>query len=269
MRLFLLAFILFPILQKGVAQTTPFSNTGAEGIAVGNAMVAYSGINSIFSNQAGLTNLQKVSASLYAEQRYLNTALKGGGFGMALPTHSGVFGLKIAYFGWSELSEQQIGITYSRRLFEQLSIGAQVHYHNFRSSEFGQNGLLSFEVGLLYNVLNNLSLGVHVSNPIRQEIVSNDPLSAIFKAGISWKVSKVVLLLGEIEKNYRHPARIKGGLDYTVFDKFHLRMGIKTQPSEISFGIGYQPSTVLQLDLSSAYHQILGFMPSVGLRYGG
>ncbi len=269
MRYFLFAFIFTQILQKGVAQTTPFSNTGAEGIALGNAMAAFSGINSIFSNQAGLTAISKFSAALYAEQRYLGTSLKGGGMGLILPTRSGVFGLKVAYFGWSELNEQQIGITYSRKLMEQLSIGAQVHYHNFGSSEFGQNGFVSFEAGMIYNVLNNLSIGVHISNPIRQEVVPNEPLTTIFKAGLSWKVSKVLHLLGEVEKNYRHTARIKGGLDYTLLDKFHLRLGIKTEPNELSFGIGYQALPNFHLDLSSAYHQVLGFMPSVGLRYGG
>lgn len=240
-------------------------NAGARGLALANTSVTFQDVNSIFSNQAGLVNLQNPAAVIYTEQRFALSEIRSVAAGFAYPTASGTFGLNINYYGFEDYNEQKVGLAYSRKLLDKLSLGAQVNYVNFRIPEYGNKGFVSFEIGLQSEILENVILAFHLANPIGQEIVDDENLPTVFKVGAAYSPSKKVTISLEAEKDIEFETRIKGGIEYFLVDAFILRVGFASNPSAFSFGAGYVIKNKVKIDVGANYHQILGFSPGLGL----
>ncbi|MEM6966136.1 MAG: hypothetical protein AAF573_15330, partial [Bacteroidota bacterium] len=144
---------------------------GGRSNAVANASVAFHDINSTLSNQAGLAKITQSGFVLASEQRFLLTELSSVGAGFALPTSSGTFGLSVQYFGSESYNESKIGLAYGRKLAENFSLGVQFDVLNTRIAENGSKLLYTFEVGLQYELIENVLIGIHIFNPVRLEII--------------------------------------------------------------------------------------------------
>lgn len=240
---------------------------GARAAGMGYTGVTFTDINALFSNQAGLGQLEDITATAFGEQRFLLSELGSYSFGVALPTNSGTFGLSLNQFGFEGYSEQRVGLAYGRQLFDKLSIGAQALLLHTQIPEYGSRAAATFELGALVELLPQLQIGVHAYSPIRVSVVESEFLPSLLKAGLQYRPSEQILLLAEVEKDIDHPARAKFGLEYRVAEPFRLRVGAATKPTTVSFGFGYQVVDQLRFDIASAYHEVLGFSPAAGLAY--
>ncbi len=266
--LLFLSCLLFCLVNYSLsAQNGLTVNAGARGLAMGNAATAFQDINSIFSNQAGLVHLENPSAVLFTEQRFALAEIRSVAAGFAYPTKSGTFGLNINYFGFEDYNEQKIGMAYARKLFSKLSLGAQINYINFRIPEYGNKGFVSFDIGLQSQILKDVTLAFHLSNPIAQQIVDDENLPTVLKIGGAYSPSKKVILLLEVEKDIDFDTRVKGGIEYKMIEAFALRVGFGSNPSSFSFGAGYVIKEKFKIDIGTSYHQILGFSPGLGIVY--
>lgn len=266
MKSFLL-FLFFILLLNLNAQTDAPALAGAKGAALGNASVTFSDINSAFSNQAGLAFLQNVSFTAVAEQRFLISELQSISAAAALPTASGVWGLTVNYFGFETFNQQKIGLAYARKLFDNLSIGAQLLMLNTNIQEYGNKTNLTFELGMISQLLPELRLGVHAYSPARVRLSEEDILPTVFKIGLAYLPSSRVVCTAEVEKDIDFPVRTKFGAEYQLIEQLHLRVGLATRPTNYSFGIGYGFSNGLSLDIASVHHQYLGFTPAISISY--
>ena len=88
-------------------------------------------------------------------------------------------------------------------------------------------------------------------------MLTDDPVT-------STSVAEVVV--AEVEKDLINPLSFKGGVEYLLGEVLYLRAGISTAPVQTTFGIGLKFNT-LNLDIASAYHQLLGFTPGISLKY--
>ena len=238
---------------------------GARAVAMGQTGATFTDINSIFANQAGLAHLESMAITAYGEQRFLVSEIRSIGLGAALPTASGTFGLTLHYFGFDQYNEQRIGLAYGRKLLEKLSIGAQFLMLNTRIPEYGNKAVFTFEVGALAELLPQLNLGFHLFSPARIQVTNEDNLPTVLKLGLSYLPSDKLTLLAELEKDIDYAARAKFGVEYQIAEPLFLRLGAATQPTSMSFGLGYALPNGLRLDIASSYHQVLGFTPAAGI----
>ncbi len=240
---------------------------GARGAAMSNASVTFSDVNSAFSNQAGLADLETLSFTAVAEQRFLISELQSISAAAALPVTSGTFGLTIQHFGFEDFNQQKIGLAYARKLLESFSIGAQLFAFHTSIPEYGSKASFSFELGFLMQLLPQLRLGAHVHSPAQIEIVKGENLPTIFKIGLAYLPSERVVCTAEVEKDIDFPARTKLGIEYQIAEPLYLRTGVATNPTNVAFGVGYGFKNGLNLDVASVYHQILGFTPTVSVAF--
>lgn len=240
---------------------------GARGAAMGNAAVTFTDIYSAFSNQAGLGLLEQSAIAVTGEQRFLLNEIRSISAAAAYPTTSGTIALTANYFGFDDFNEQRFGLAYGRKLFDQLSIGAQFVALNTRIPEYGNNTVFTFEIGVLSEILPDLTLGAHIYSPVRIELVPDEDLPAIFNLGLAYHPSEKVTLNAQVEKADEYPARVRAGVEYQLIDPLYLRVGIVTDPSVFSFGLGLQLDNGLAIDVASSYQQLLGFTPTVSLIY--
>ncbi|MBK7871497.1 MAG: hypothetical protein IPJ74_12885 [Saprospiraceae bacterium] len=266
MKKILFILLIFNTLISIAQNGTPLTG-GARGAAMGNASVAFTDINSAFSNQAGLANLQSLSFTALAEQRFFISELQTLSVAAALPTASGTFGLTINHFGFEGFNQQKIGVAYARKLLDELSIGAQILALNTRIPEYGSKASFTFELGFLMQVLPELRLGVHTYSPMQIELVEGENLPTVFKIGLAYLPSERVTCSAEVEKDIDFPARAKFGIEYQLVEQFNLRVGAATNPTNLAFGVGYGLKNGLIFDLASVYHQFLGFTPTVSVSF--
>jgi len=250
-----------------IGQNGSTYSNGARSSAIGNTGINFTDINSIFTNQAGLAKLENISFLVAAERRFSIADLNNLSAGFAIPTQSGTFGISINYFGFDLYNESKIGIAYSRKFMDKLSIGVQFDMLNTQIAEYGSKNLFTFEVGLQSELNDQFTLGFHLFNPVRQEIVEEEYLPSVIQAGVSYQPTKKVVVNVELEKDIDFPFTIKTGIEYEMVENFWLRIGVNTEPVAFSFGIGYLMKSGLRLDIASSYHQELGFTPAVSLGF--
>ena len=236
---------------------------------MGNTGIGFKDIYSAFSNQAGLAYLPAFSAAIAAEQRFLVSDIQSFSAAAALPTSSGTFGLTLNYYGFEDFNEQRVGLAYARKLFDKLSIGAQFLYLGTRIPEYGNKASFTFEAGLLMEIIKGLSLGVHVYSPARISLLEDENLPTRLGLGLVYQPSSKVLINVEVEKDIDYKIRLKSGVEYQIVDPLYLRVGVATEPTLVSFGLGVQLKNSVYIDFASSYHQVLGFTPAVGISYRG
>lgn len=266
MKHFLHIVIIFNALSV-VAQNSATIPAGARGAGMANASATFTDIYSAFSNQAGLAYLDQLTATAFAERRFLLSDLQSISAAVALPTRSGTFALTLNHFGFEAFNEQKFGLGYARKLMDGLSLGAQVLVLNTSIPGYGNKMNVTLELGVLSQLLPKLQLGVHVYSPMQLELADGENLPTIFKIGIGYLPSEKLTCTAEVEKDIAYPARTKFGIEYEAVEQLSIRTGIATNPTTIAFGAGYQLNNGLALDITSSYHQTLGFTPTVGFSY--
>lgn len=253
----------------GFAQNGTSPMAGGRGAAMGDASVTFADINSAFSNQAGLAFLEDMSFSIGADMRFFTTDISSYSLAYAYPLEkAGTFGLTVNYYGFSGYNEQRIGLAYARKLSEKLSIGAQFDYLGFAIPEYGRKSIFTFELGMHAQLIENLSVGIHIFNPVRQEVVPGEKVPTVFKLGAAYNPNKKLVVAGELEKDIEMKMQFKAGLEYFIIDILALRAGVSTNPTQNSFGIGLRLDNGLKMDVATSYHYTLGFTPAISLSYG-
>jgi hypothetical protein len=242
---------------------------GGRSSALGGASVALSDFWSLQNNQAGLAFYNHLSAGAYFENRFMveELSLKSGG--VVLPVKSGVFGLKLSYFGYSMYNESKFGLAYARKLSEKIAVGVQLDYLlTAFGNDYGKKGIVTFEVGILSRINEHLSLGAHIFNPVNVRIAdyANERLPAIIRIGATYAFDKNLMVVAEVEKDTEFDPMAKFGIEYRIIEEIYVRGGIATNPGLYSFGFGLNLKN-LKLDFSSSMHQVMGFSPQISMIY--
>lgn len=266
MRFSLLIFFLV-CTQILAAQNGINSTGGARSLGMADTNLGLRGIDAAFGNQAGLAFTEKLSAIATGQRRFALNELSTVGIGIAYPTGSGTFALQAQYFGFESFNEQKIGLAYARKLGKKFALGAQISYLSTRIAQYENSGLPVFEIGLQSAISKSLTLSAHLINPVAPEITEDEPLPTTLRIGLTYRPSDKLLLSAQADKDVDFAARFRSGIEYSVSSLLYLRAGLATNPSLISFGFGAKLENGLGLDIGAAAHQVLGFMPGIGLRF--
>jgi hypothetical protein len=261
----LLAFLSF----NGHAANDNFPFGGRQA-GMGNAGVSLYDFWGISHNQAGMARQQNPAAGFYFENRFLAREMSLGAGAFLLPAASGVFGLSLTHFGYSQYNESKIGIAYARSFGENLSAGIQLSYlHASIGEGYGSAGNFAVEMGMIYEVLPGLNAGAHIFNPTKARIKSEggygeEYIPVILRFGFSYTFSERVLLCLETEKDIERNPVFKAGIEYQLAEMFFVRTGIGSRPTQNSFGFGMHTGR-FRIDLSGSFHHILGYSPQASI----
>ena len=185
----------------------------------------------------------------------------------AIPTRLGSFGGTIQYHGFENYNEQLIGVAYARKIFSQLALGAKFDLLQVRIPGYGRTSSATAAFGLQANITPDLLLGVHVYNPFEIEWFDGEKWPVVFNMGIAYSPTDKLTLVGELEKVSDVKGNAKFGIQYEIVEAFALRAGFNTNPSVVTFGVGYRLSTGWSFDVGSTSHQELGLSPMGGVGY--
>jgi hypothetical protein len=246
---------------------------GGRQAGMGNAAVSIYDFWAISHNQAGMAKLSNPTGGFYFENRFLVKEMGLGAAAVAVPTSSGVFGLSLSYFGYSQYHESKVGLAYARSFGDRLSAGVQFNYmYTFVGGTYSSSsGNVGLELGMIYEALPGLNIGAHIFNPTKAKIASVDNLydeyiPTIIRFGMAYNFSERVIVSLESEKDIDRKPVFKAGIEYQIADRFYVRGGIGTNPTQNAFGFGIHTGSFI-IDLSSSFHHVLGYSPQASIIY--
>lgn len=242
---------------------------GGRAAAMGGTSVASLGLWAMQNNPAGMASLDKISLGLYYENRWMlrETAYKCGA--AALPTKFGCLGLSFNQFGSSKYNENKFGLAYAKAFGPYLQIGLQLDYLSVRiGNDYGKQSAVTFELGIQSQITPKLRLGTYIFNPVSisiEQSLYQDRLPIVFRFGAAYQFTKDFVGQCEIEKNTnREGVSLRSGLEYEALKHFYVRAGLQTNPSVLTFGVGYS-IRFARIDVAGQLHQVLGPSIQVGM----
>ncbi len=265
--LFILVCILLVNLPIYATDNYP---VGARSIALSNAFVSLSDTWSTFHNQAGLAGFPSFSAGVFYESRYLIDELSLAAVSIVAPAKPGTFGFSFSQFGQGTFTERKLGFAYAKKLSPKFHAALQFDYflQHYPENEKAA-GFPTFELGINYQSTEELRLGFHVFNPVKngfETLYGKQKLPAVFRLGGHYEFSDFTLLSVEMQKSSDLPLVVKTGIEFCPLQNLALRFGISGRPVQYSAGLGYSFGKITT-DIAFSYHGNLGFTPSVSLQY--
>jgi hypothetical protein len=220
------------------------------------------------SNTAALAGINKFSAGVFSERRFMLQELSSYSFAATLPTSSGNFGLSGDYYGAQAYKETTGALSYARKLGTRVDIGLGFHYFSMNASGYGSASTVTFDAGAIFHLTEAVQTGIHIYNPVGMKIgkTGEEKLPAVYTAGIGYDVSPQVFIGSEVQKTEDQPLNVNVGIHYQFADKLMARGGLSTATSVYYLGFGVQLKN-LRVDVTSSFHPYLGVTPGLLLMY--
>lgn len=262
-----LVFVLLLASEPARAQLTNPTTAGSTGQMMGGIGTVLREGTTLFANPAGIGFVENDQVLLQAENRFLIGELNAVQAGVILSGTTNNWGLRLRHFGPQEYNEQEAALVYARPLGSGLSLGIGAHLRQQRIPEFGTRRIITASLGLQMVLLPELTLGAMLFNPVRQELTPNEYLPTFLAVGVRYQPSPQVAVFAEVEKDIDFTARFKAGIRYFLGETLTLRTGIRTQPTQFSFGVGIPVGEFIVIEVGAWQHQQLGISPLFNLSY--
>ena len=239
---------------------------------MGRTSVCEQSLWALSNNPSGLAGLQGWHGGLYYENQWMlkETAFKSGGIAKSLDG-IGCVGLSVTQLGWSGHSESLFGLAYARSFGPHLAMGLRADCWWLHPGEGYPNRFTpGFTLGIQSQVTERLLLGALLVNPIQSRLhtLNEDRLPVVMRLGCAYRFTDDFVGQCELEKDSQvHGIRLGGGFEYTLFERFQLRVGAQCNPNILGFGLGYALGH-LQVDVAAQMHQALGASIQISLEYG-
>ncbi len=237
------------------------SPTGSRSSSLGNCSVALHDFWSILNNPAGMADWNGMAIGISYENRFSMKELSFVNAAFATPINNiGALGLTFSRFGFSDFSENKIGISYARSFGPHLKIGLQIDYLYFNfSNAYGKRRTATFELGVQSDITDKLCIGAYIFNPLNVKIKTTikEKIPIVLRFGLSYKITNDFLGTTELEYNSDKNMDYRIGLEYNVLKGFSLRVGVCTNPATACFGVGYSIKWFI-IDVSAKMNQYTG-----------
>jgi hypothetical protein len=243
------------------------SSHGSKAVGMGGASVAEPQNQwAAFSNPGSLASVNQRSLSIfYSPAPFELKELARGSFSFVEPVSFGVFSLSGSRFGFELYREVMAGVSFSRRLADQLQIGLSLDYYSLSIQNYGSASSLGLDVGLLLNLSDDVRWGVSALNINAPTIgVAKERLPQVFSTGICYNPIPEATINAELQKDIRYPTELHVGVEYTMFEVLSVRGGISGEPSTLNAGLGIRYS-IFQFDYAFSEHPDLGMSHQMSL----
>lgn len=219
------------------------------------------------ANQAALARLPHASGGIYAERRFMQEKLNSYQVMIGLPAGRSGWGIAAQYFGSGDFNESLAGVAYGLQL-GRVDLGVQFDYAMMRAAGYGSDGAVIVEVGTLWHITDQVHAGVHVFNPYGGKFGKQrqEKMAWVYKTGLGYEVSKQVLISAEVIKEEDKDVNVVAGFQYTLDNRFFVRLGIATATTSPWIGAGWAWKQV-RADITGSYHPQLGFTPGLLLLF--
>lgn len=248
-------------------QSSFFSAGGAHTMSLAENGTMFQGISSIYTNPAGLVSIDSFSTDVSYNQRYNLSELSTVSLGGAKNIGSGVIGVSVSRFGYSAYSESKIGLSYARKLFSNLSIGAGFDMLSYSIDQYGKTNKFTFELGVQSIISKKLSIGAYVFSPGVVALADDKEIPSRYSMGVKYKASSKADLYIDISKTINRDPEFKFAVDYKLVESFSFRMGGNVTNESIHFGPAYFGKNGISIYGGYTFDNRLGHSAGLSISY--
>jgi hypothetical protein len=233
---------------------------GARPIGMGGAFVAIAdNAWAIIFNPAGLVQLHGDEiGAFYSPQPFGMTELSLASFAFVHATSRGNFGLSVNRFGFDLYREVSGVLSYANSYRDVFSFGINLTYNSLAIKNYGSASAIGVDIGILATVTRGLRWGFFAANVNAPSIGQvKEKLPQVYTSGLSFRPADGLLLGLDVIKDIRYPTLLRGGLEYELVEPVSFRLGVGSNPTKFSSGLGIHYSFV-HFDYAMTTHPDLG-----------
>ena len=270
---FILIIVLFLLSFRTSYSQFELLDIGAKPISMGGAFTSLANnSNAVYYNPAGISQMPFREVSVYYSPAPFGLKeLANGSVNYIEPTKYGVFGLSAKTYGFDLYKEITATLTYANSYNKKIFYGANINYYNLKIQNYGTDGTIGIDIGVLAYLTDFLRWGFSGFNLNRPSIgTQKDKLPQVYRTGLSVQPRNDLNFVLDIEKDTRYTTSVKAGLEYSLYNIVDLRAGIGTEPTKFSGGIGFYYS-MFEIDYGFYNHQDLGLthQGTITINFGG
>lgn len=269
------SIVIFSLSSKSVFAAFEFKERGGRSTALGGAYTAVSDdIESIWWNPAGLRLIRNIQIDTAYSALYGMSDLAQINFAAAVPTMNlGTWGFGFSSFGFSDYRETDIRIAFATALRDGIYFGTNLKSNSVSiGGGDGSDGTLAIDAGVLGNITENFSIGASAYNINKPKLLSGpyEALEQRYMFGLYATPLDGIAVSFDMHKVLDREWEHRLGLEFPLTENFHLRTGVQTRPSRLSFGFGAQAG-IFVLNYSFRNHHTLDDQHLFALqtRFGG
>jgi hypothetical protein len=239
-----------------------FERNGSGGVrwsSVGNSGALGGSALGLFLNPAiaGDHTLRMLSVSIAPKRFGLDELTETSGVYIE-PTSVGTFALSGVRFGFQLYRELTIGFSYARQVSDRMILGVRANYFSLSIQNYGSDQTLGFDAGGAIVLSSDLRWdfsAFNVNGPTIGE--ASERLPQGYWTALSYNPLDEVTLTADLFQDIRHPASLRFGVGYTIFNMLFLQCGTSLEPSMLDAGVGFKLA-LISLGYQMSLHSILG-----------
>lgn len=262
-------FIYLAVLCMSISHAFGQNLLGPKIMAMGNNGAAVKDIWSVAANTAAMSETLVPTLSLNYAPYYFDKELTKQALAFIIPSKRYRFGLTLQRYGINAYNEISAGLALAKKFGEEFSIGLKVNYHQLKISNYGAATAFSLDVGLLYQLNKEITIGLYATNPSAQNYSHQSlatTIPAIIHFGIAYQVSSKILLASTIHQDLSGTIDGAIGIDYQLIEALSLRTGLSLRPFKQYAGLAFDRKKLkLAIAIESDPH--LGYSPQIAIAY--
>jgi hypothetical protein len=234
--------------------------------AMGSVMLVSNGAGSVLSYPSGMAGPRPVSAFFSSAVPFGLRELAVFSCGAAVSSKLGNLGAAVSTSGRSLYRESTFAAAWSPGLGERLHAGVALRVLNLRIDGFGSWTGAALDAAVKIQLAYGWTFGFSGTNLNQTSIEIHSPIPQATRIGVTHVPVKNVVFAAEIEKDFRHPAGLRWGVEWARSPGFALRSGFSRKPSLFTCGFGVCGSG-FGLDYACSVHPALGATHQATIRF--
>jgi len=226
----------------------------------------FAGPFSIRGNAASAVMVENSTIGVASLNRWLINNLNQYALSAIVRTPIGNIGLQLDILRYGEYTEAQPAVGYAK-VFGQIFLGIQLHYHVIRINGYENNSALVPELGMIWKIKENVYAGVNIYRPVSiKNNLQQNGFGYNYSSGIGYEVSQQVFLGASISLLEEQASQLNLGIQYQFSQQFFASLGINCRNGEWNVE-GVWKWKSLKIRTTISYHASLGFSPGLVLEF--
>jgi hypothetical protein len=234
-----LLFITALLFNSGPAHASFDTKKGARPLGMGGTFVAVANTgDAMYYNPAGLWQIANPYAQTFYSAPFNLKELGTTVFNFTYPMSFGNGSLNFESYGYDVYRETTLGAAYSGSFRDKLVYGVVFNYDHLNIKDAGSASTAGIDIGLLFRPHEKATIGFSARN-VNRPSIKGDELPQTFSMGLSVRMIDPLILNADVYKDVKFPADLRFGAECQFFDRLFLRLGMATEPSRFSAGLGF------------------------------
>ena len=137
--------------------------------------------------------------------------------------------------------EEAVWLTYSRKIFSQLSLGINFKYLHQAIDGVGANGM-GLDIGLLVELTSKIKLGMvvyDIGSSLKWKTDHTDNYEKLNRLGVSYQFNEAFLLSMALEGDEQRVQELSIGTEYILLNALALRAGWQNKKFSVGTGLDF------------------------------